>query len=35
LRPKLVRTMLNSQNGRTIRMFKCDCGEQTWSEERL
>ena len=30
----LVRTMLNSQNGRTVRMFKCECGEQTWSEDK-
>jgi hypothetical protein len=33
-KPVLVRTVLNSQNGRTVRMFKCDCGEQTWSEDK-
>jgi hypothetical protein len=33
-KPVLVRTMLNSQNGRTVRMFKCECGEQTWSEDK-
>ena len=27
-KPSLVRTMLNSHNGRTVRMFKCECGEQ-------
>jgi hypothetical protein len=26
--------MLNPQNGRTVRMFKCECGEQTWSEDK-
>jgi hypothetical protein len=26
--------MLNPVNGRTVRMFKCDCGEQTWSEDK-
>jgi hypothetical protein len=26
--------MLNSHNGRTVRMFKCECGEQTWSEDK-
>jgi hypothetical protein len=29
-----VRTMLNYQTGRTVRMFKCKCGEQTWSEDK-
>jgi hypothetical protein len=33
-KPALVRTMLNSHNGRTVRMFKCECGEQTWSEDK-
>jgi hypothetical protein len=33
-KPARVRTMLNPVNGRTVRMFKCDCGEQTWSEDR-
>jgi hypothetical protein len=28
--PKLVGTMLDSNKGRTISMFKCQCGEQTW-----
>jgi hypothetical protein len=26
--------MLNTQNGRTYRMFKCKCGDQTWAEAR-
>jgi hypothetical protein len=33
-KPTKVRTMLNDVNGRTVRMFKCDCGEQTWSEDK-
>ena len=33
-KPALVLTMLNPGNGRTVRMFKCECGEQTWSEEK-
>lgn len=33
-KPAVVRTMLNPHNGRTVRMFKCECGEQTWSEDK-
>jgi hypothetical protein len=33
-KPALLRTMLNPQGGRTVRMFKCECGEQTWSEDK-
>jgi hypothetical protein len=32
--PKLVGTMLDSNKGRTIRMFKCRCGEQTWVSDK-
>jgi hypothetical protein len=28
-----VQTMLNSQTVRTVRMFKCKCEEQSWSED--
>jgi hypothetical protein len=31
--PKLVGAMLDSNKGRTIRMFRCQCGEQTWVSE--
>jgi hypothetical protein len=24
--------MLNPANGNTVRMFKCQCGEQAWTE---
>jgi hypothetical protein len=30
---KLVGTMLDSNKGRIIRMFRCQCAEQTWSSE--
>jgi hypothetical protein len=30
----LVRSMLDSLSGRTVRMFKCECGEKTWTEDR-
>jgi hypothetical protein len=25
-------TMLDSRNGHTVRVLKCQCGEQTWLE---
>jgi hypothetical protein len=28
--PKHIGTMLDSNKGRIIRMFRCQCGEQTW-----
>src|SRR3954462_14158347 len=34
LKPVPVLTMLNPRNGRTVRLFKCDCGEQTWAEDK-
>jgi formate dehydrogenase maturation protein FdhE len=34
-KPVLVRAMLDSLTGRTVRMFKCKCGEQTWTEARV
>jgi hypothetical protein len=33
-KPALVHTILNPENGRTVRMFKCKCGERTWSEDK-
>lgn len=29
----IVRTMLNSTTGKTIRMFECSCGERAWAED--
>jgi hypothetical protein len=28
--PRLVQQMLDARNGGTLRMYECDCGEQTW-----
>ena len=33
-KPSQVTSMLNSVTGRTVRMFKCECGEQTWTEDK-
>jgi hypothetical protein len=33
-KPALVLKMLNPQSGKTVRMFKCVCGEQTWTENK-
>jgi hypothetical protein len=33
-KPTLALTMLNPKNGRTVRMFKCKCGEQSWAEDK-
>jgi hypothetical protein len=33
-KPVLVRTILDPRQGRTIRMFKCECGEQTWQADK-
>jgi hypothetical protein len=33
-KPSQVRTMLDPVRGRTVRMFKCECGEQTWAEDK-
>jgi len=32
-KPALVRSMLDSLSGRTVRMFKCQCGEKTWTDD--
>ena len=33
-RPILVRKILNSTNGVTVRMFECACGEKIWTENK-
>jgi len=33
-KPAQVRSMLDPVRGRMVRMFKCECGEQTWSEDK-
>jgi hypothetical protein len=31
---KLARTMMDSTRGLAVRMFECQCGERSWSENR-
>jgi hypothetical protein len=33
-KPVLAVKMLNTQSGGTVRMFKCQCGEQSWTEDK-
>jgi hypothetical protein len=30
--PGLVRKILDSRTGKTVRMFECKCGQHSWSE---
>jgi hypothetical protein len=32
--PKLVHKMMDSLRGLTVRMFECQCGERTWTEDK-
>jgi predicted SprT family Zn-dependent metalloprotease len=32
--PTLVRKMMDPQNGKTVRMFECQCGERLWTEHK-
>jgi hypothetical protein len=33
-KPVELRAMLDSLSGRTVRMFKCECGEQTRADDK-
>jgi hypothetical protein len=33
--PRLAQKILNAQTGGTLRMYKCQCGEQMWVDHRL
>jgi len=33
-KPVLKLKMLNPGTGLTVRMFKCECGAQTWNEAK-
>jgi hypothetical protein len=33
-KPTLLRSILNPKAGSTLRIFKCECGEQTWLDEK-
>jgi hypothetical protein len=30
--PRLAHSMLNSRNGRTVRLYQFDCGERIWDD---
>jgi hypothetical protein len=31
--PRLAHNILDPRNGGTLRMYKCQCGEQTWASQ--
>ena len=31
--PTLVKTLLDSRKGKSVRIIQCSCGEQRWCEE--
>jgi len=31
--PKLIQRMLDARRDHTLRIFKCECGEQTWTDD--
>lgn len=33
-KPAVALRMLDPRKGGIVRMFKCQCGEQTWTEEK-
>lgn len=33
-KPHSFLEMLNPQNGKTVRMLKCECGTQTWTKDK-
>ena len=33
-RPQLAYKMLDPTSGLTVRMFRCDCGELRWAEDK-
>jgi hypothetical protein len=32
--PRLVGKMLDTQHGGIVRMFECQCGERSWTEDK-
>ncbi|MBR0882457.1 hypothetical protein ABIF65_004150 [Bradyrhizobium japonicum] len=32
--PRLARTMMDPVHGLTVRMFECQCGERSWTEDK-
>ena len=33
-KPKLAHRMMDPTRGLTVRMFRCECGERSWTEDR-
>jgi hypothetical protein len=31
--PRLARKMMDPKRGLTVRVFECQCGERTWTED--
>jgi len=32
---ELIRKILDSETGRVVHMYRCECGDRTWNEECL
>lgn len=32
--PKLIRKIMDSRNGMTVRIFECQCGRRSWTEDK-
>jgi hypothetical protein len=32
--PMIVRKMMDSKTGKTVRMFECQCGTRSWTEAK-
>jgi predicted SprT family Zn-dependent metalloprotease len=32
--PKLIRKIMDSRNGTTVRIFECQCGQLSWTESK-
>ena len=30
--PRLAQSMLDTRNGRTVRLYRCQCGERIWDD---
>lgn len=33
-RMRQLQSLLDTTTGKTVRIFKCECGEQIWSEDK-
>jgi hypothetical protein len=30
--PRLTHSMLDARNGKTVRLYECECGERIWDD---